>query len=142
MTEEREKGILFRGMGDDANAVPSNAEDMGPESSPAWVDDPYEEEPDEEDESGKRVILHRDITEPDDVEERTGLVPKEPFYKDAVGRYGMIPVVLIMIGIPALIFLGGNLAVSAGLITARIRDIVTGVLFLAAVIVLLTVKSD
>lgn len=143
MTEEREKGILFRGMGDDANAVPSNAEDMESESpSPAWVNDAYEEEPDEEDESGKRVILHRDMTEPDDVEERTGLVPKEPFYKDAVGRYGMIPVVLVMIGIPALIFLGGNLAVSTGLITARVRDIVTGVLFLAAVIVLLTVKSD
>lgn len=144
MTEEREKGILFRGMGDDTSADPSNTEDMEPESpSPAWVDGPYKEEPDEEeDDSGKRAILHRDMTGPDDVEERTGLIPKEPFYKDAAGRYGIIPVVLVMIGIPALIFLGGNLAVSAGLITARIRDIVTGVLFLAAVIVLLTVKSD
>ena len=78
---------------------------------------------------------------PVDIQERTGLVPKEPYYRNAYKQHGLIAAILVVIGIPALIFIAGNIAVSSGILPARARDIVTGVLFLAAAVILMTAKS-
>ena len=86
-------------------------------------------------------ILHREMSAPVEKQERTGLIPKEPYYRNAYKQHGLIAAILVVIGIPALIFIAGNIAVSSGILPARARDIVTGVLFLAAVTVLMTAKS-
>ena len=159
MSEERERGILFRGMGNSAGTGPKNEEaGEGPEpgnKSRTNSEGSYKEEiityegdndslegdPGEPREGSQRHgILHREMPAPVDIQERTGLVPKEPYYRNAYKQHGLIAAILVVIGIPALIFIVGNIAVSSGILPARARDIVTGVLFLAAAAVLITAK--
>ena len=160
MSEERERGILFRGMGNSAGTDLKNEEaGEGPEpGNKSRTDsegsrkeeiityeghnDSLEGDPGEPVEGSQRHgILHREMPAPVDIQERTGLVPKEPYYRNAYKQHGLIAAILVVIGIPALIFIAGNIAVSSGILPARARDIVTGVLFLAAVTVLMTAKS-
>ena len=160
MNEERERGIPFRGMGNSAGTGSKNEEaGEGPEPGNKSRTDSegsrkeeiitYEEDndsledgPGEPGEGSLRPgILHREMPAPVDKQERTGLIPKEPYYRNAYKRHGLIAAILVVIGIPALIFIAGNIAVSSGILPARARDIVMGVLFLAAVTVLMTAKS-
>ena len=156
MSEERERGILFRGMGNSAGTGPKNEEaGEGPEPGNKsrtdsegsrkeeiiTYNDSLEGDPGEPGEGSLRPeILHREMPAPVDIQERTGLVPKEPYYRNAYKQHGLIAAILVVIGIPALIFIAGNIAVSSGILPARARDIVTGVLFLAAAAVLITAK--
>ena len=151
MSEERERGILFRGMGNSAGTGPKNEEaGEGPEPGNKSRTDSegsrkeeiitYEEDNDSLEGSLRPGILHREMPAPVDIQERTGLVPKEPYYRNAYKQHGLIAAILVVIGIPALIFIAGNIAVSSGILPARARDIVTGVLFLAAAAVLITAK--
>lgn len=137
MTEEKERGILFRGMGDDTGSDPHDA-DIKTEDPVTTPEEEWDEERQEEEKNGPKEygILHRES--PSEEEEPTGLVPKEPFYKDDLSRHGLLVLILIMIGIPALIFLAGNIAVTAGIITDQTKTIITSIFFIAAVIVLLT----
>ena len=123
----------------------TNSEDSGKKETSSFTEGSgsLEEGPGRsEDGSSRYGIPHKERPAPIDTQGKMGIVPKEPFYRNAYERHGLIAVILVVIGIPALIFIAGNIAVSAGIVPARTRDIVTGVLFLAAAAVLMAEKRQ